>query len=238
LSASKELREYTERSNAIHEEYLSDPALNKKYRRFVTWQTDYMLSFYEDLRISEDYSRAVDFVVSELIGIKVSKRDQDIARIVPIMSKMLPEKALRTMAVAMRLNARVLEINLSICRTLYTANSGSEKFSEADYCVASRQAGSLDECLELIKLTIEVGRNLDQVIRIPMIGSMLYAMRMPARLWGFAAMQEFLEQGYKTFDALEDVDRFLDVMGNRMTEVFTRIFTEPVEQLDDMPWTR
>ena len=116
--------------------------------------------------------------------------------------------------------------------------SGDEEFSEADYCVASRRAGRLDECLELVELTIEVGRSLDHVIRIPMIGSLLRAMRMPARLWGFAAMQEFLEKGYTIFDALEDADTFLDIMGNRMIEVLTRIFTEAIEHLDDMPLKR
>ena len=238
MSAATHLREYTERSNAIHKEYLSDPALYEKYRRFVTWQTDYMLLFYENLRISEDYSRAVDFIVSDLTGIGVSERDLDIARIVPIMSKLLPEKMLRTAAAAMRLNARVLEINLSICRAMYRDTSGTDKFSEADYCAASRQAANLDECLELINLTVEVGRNLDHVIRIPMIGSLLKAMRMPSRLWGFAVIQEFLERGYAIFDALEDADKFLDVMGSRMSEVFTRIFTVPIEHLDDTPLKR
>ena len=238
LSAATELREFTERSNAIHDAYLSDQALHEQYRCFVTWQNDYMLQFYENLRTSEEYSRAVDFVVSDLTGIGVRRRDQDIARIVPIMSKLLPEKVLRTVAAAMRLNARVLEINLSICRVLYGMKSGDEAFSETDYCVASRRAGRLDECLELVELTIEVGRSLDHVIRIPMIGSLLRAMRMPARLWGFAAMQEFLEKGYTIFDALEDADTFLDIMGNRMIEVLTRIFTEAIEHLDDMPLKR
>ena len=238
MSAATKLREYTERSNAIHDACLSDQALHEQYRCFVTWQNDYMLQFYEDLRTSEGYSRAVDFVVSDLTGIGVRKRDQDIARIVPIMSKILPEKVLRTVAAAMRLNARVLEINLSICRALHGVKSGDEELSEADYCVASRRAGRLEDCLELVELTMEAGRNLDRVIRIPMIGSLLKAMRMPARLWGFGAMQEFLEKGYITFDALDDADKFLEVMGNRMIEVLTRVFTEPIEHLDDMPLMR
>lgn len=235
MSAATELYEYTERSIAIHDAYLGDQALHEKYLYFVTWQNDYMLQFYEDLRISESYSRAVDFVVSDLTGIGVSARDQDIARIVPIMTRVLPEKALYTVAAAMRLNARVLEINLSICRALYRLKTGDDAFSEADYCVASRQAVRLDDCLELVDLTTEVGRSLDHVIRIPMIGSLLKAMRMPARFWGFAASQEFLENGYDAFDALEDVERFLDLMGNRMIEILTRVFTEVIENLDDTP---
>lgn len=238
MSAATELYEYTERSIAIHDAYLGDQALHEKYTYFVTWQNEYMLQFYENLRTSESYSRAVDFVVSDLTGIDVSARDQDISRIVPIMSKLLPERALGTVAAAMRLNARVLEINLSICRTMYRLKSGSEEFSEADYCAACRRAGHLDDCLELVDLTTEVGRSLDRLIRIPMIGSLLRAMRMPARFWGFAAMQEFLENGYAAFDALEDADRFLDVMGNRMIEILTRVYTEAIEHLDDTPLKR
>jgi hypothetical protein len=64
-----------------------------------------------------------------------------------------------------------------------------------------------------------------------MIGLMLKAMRTPARLAGFGVLQRFLEKGYTTFIALEDVDQFLDDITLRMTEVFTRIFTEPVENL-------
>jgi len=231
MSAAKELREYTARSNAIHQEYLGDPELLERYERFVAWQLDYMLPFYEDLRASEDYAAAVDFVVSDLTGIGIYQRDQDLARVVPMMCKMLPDKALRSVATAMQLNTRVLDINLSICRELYKDVPVDADVSEAAYCSACRRASRLDECLELVHLTGEVGHNLDHVIHIPMIGLMLKAMRTPARLAGFGVLQRFLEKGYRTFVALEDVDQFLDDITHRMTEVFTQIFTEPVENL-------
>ena len=225
MSAAKKLRNYTERSNALHRDYLGDQAFFTKYKRFVAWQLAYMLPFYEDLRASDNYAAAVDFVVSDLTGISISQRDHDIARVAPIMSRMLPEKALRTMACAMELNARVLEINLSICRALFENRPVDGEISESDYRLACRSASSLAECLELVHLIEDIGRSLDQVIRIPMIGVTLKAMRMPARLAGFAALQVFLEKGYTTFVALEDVDQFLDDITLRMTEVFTEIFT-------------
>ena len=233
MSAAEELREYTDRSNALHEDYLGNPDLLLQYERFVVWQLDYMLPFYEGLRASDDTAAAVDFVVSDLTGIGVSQRDHDIARIVPIMSKMLPDKALRTVVSAMRLNAGVLDINLSICRALYKERPVSADVSEADYCAACRQASSLDECLELVHVIEDIGHSLDHVIRIPMIGLTLKAMRRPARVAGFGALQTFLEKGYTTFVALEDVDQFLHDIALRMTEVFTWIFTEPLERLND-----
>ena len=232
MSAATELRHYTERSNAIHREYLGNRDLLSKYKHFVAWQLAYMLPFYDDLRTSKKYAAAVDFVVSELTGIGVSDRDHDIARIVPVMSKMLPDKAIRAMASAMHLNASVLEINLRIFRSLFKGKSVDAEFSEADYWSACRRASSLDECLHLVQLIEDIGHSLDRLIRIPMIGLTLKAMRGPARLAGFAALQDFLEKGYRTFYALEDVDQFLEDITRRMSEVFTKIFTGPLEQPD------
>lgn len=229
MSAASELREQTDRSNAIHREYLGDPVLLQRYARFVAWQLDYMLPFYADLGATADRAAAVEFFVSDLTGIDISERDHEFAKVVPLMSRMLPEKALIAVATAMRLNARVLGINLSICRELFKGQAIDYAITEASYCLACRRASRLEECLELVHLTAEIGRDLDQLIRIPMIGLTLRAMRLPARLAGFGALQKFLERGYQTFNALQDVDQFLDDMTVRMTEVFTRIFTEPLE---------
>lgn len=227
MSSAAKLRKFTDRSNAIHQEYLGNPEALQQYERFVTWQVEYMLPFYEDLRTTADRAAAVDFVVSDLTGIDISDRDQELAKVVPVMSRMLPAKALDVLAAAMQLNARVLGINLSICRELYAEISIDTKITEAAYCSACRRASQLDECLELVHLTAEIGRSLDDVIRIPMMGLMLRAMRTPARLAGFGVLQVFLETGYKTFNALQDIDQFLDDMTVRMTYVFTQIFSAP-----------
>jgi len=227
MSAASRLRKYTDRSNSIHQEYLEDPKILQRYERFVTWQLDYMLPFYEDLRSSAGRAAAVDFVVSDLTGINISERDQELAKVVPVMCRMLPAKALDVVATAMQLNARVLGINLSICRELYAEISIDTRITEAMYYSACRRASHLEECLELVHLTAEIGRSLDDVIRIPMMGLMLRAMRTPARLAGIGALQVILETGYKTFNALQDIDQFLDDMTVRMTSVFTQIFAAP-----------
>lgn len=226
MSAAEELREYTDRSNALHQEYVGDPGFLRRYERFVAWQTDFMLPFYDDLRATRDYDAAVEYFVSDLTGIDISRRDRDVARVVPIMSRMLPETVLQSAATAMRLNARVLAINLSICRELYRNIDAEAEITETEYCAALRSASNLEECLHLVKLIADVGHGLNRVIHIPMIGITLRAMRGPARVAGFGDLQSFLERGYKAFTALEDVERFLEVMSARMREVFTRLFTE------------
>jgi len=230
-SAAQVLRRFTKISNRIHREYLDDPVILNQYEYFLAWQVSYMSPFYDDFRTAKDYADAVDFVISDLTGIGISKRDQDMARLIPVMTKMLPKRALQALADAMRLNARILQINYSIYRDLYGSRQENTDISERDYCLSCRRASKLDDCLELVSLTRRVGEDLDRIIRIPVLGVILRAMRAPARLAGFGDMQNFLEKGYSTFGTIGDIGKFLDEMSARMMEVFTRIYNEPLKNL-------
>ena len=232
---AERFRLYTEKSNAVHEQYLSDPELLQKYENFLDWQVAYSLPFYSEFEGDPGTSAAVEFVISDLIGTGVSARDADLKRVIPLMIRLLPGTALEALASAMELNARALAINLAICRRLFDKADVTPNFSERDYCVAFRQSTTLDECRELIDLTIDLGHALKRLVRSSLIGMTLRAMHGPAHVMGFGAMQDFLEKGYSTFHAIEDIDYFLDRFKTRMTEVFTRTCEVPLENLDASP---
>jgi hypothetical protein len=97
--------------------------------------------------------------------------------------------------------------------------------------VACRDASSLDECVSLVHKITELGRTLESLIEMPMIGMTLRAMRAPAHAAGFGALQEFLETGFFTFREIPDVDHFLSEIEVRMIEIFERIYTAPLEEL-------
>lgn len=231
--AAQRLRRYTERSNTVHRGYLADAAVLASYEAFLEWQIAYMSSFFDDLRISDDYSAAIDFFISDLTGIGISKRDEDLARVVPIMVKMLPESALATLSSAMEVNARVLEINVAICRELDREPERYATLSEHDYCMACRRCSDFDEAMQLVGVLRGLGERLEHLIHMPLMGATLHAMRWPARLAGFGSLQDFLETGYDRFHEIDDVDSFLTVLEQRMREVFERIYAEALENLDD-----
>lgn len=232
---AEHLRFYTDESNAIHEQYLSDPELLRRYEYFLDWQIAYNLPFYGEFLEQPDTEAAVEFIVSDLIGAGVSKRDSDMARIIPVMVRLLPARALQTLATAMELNAHVMAINLDICQRLVGPAELDAGISERAYCAAFRESTKLDESLELVDLTISLGHSLRGLVRSAILGATLHAMHHPAHAAGFGAMQDFLEKGYTTFHAIEDVDDFLDRFGERMTEVFTRICEAPLDSLDATP---
>ena len=222
--AADAFRRNIRRSNEIHEQYLSDPALMRDYERFTHWQLEYLLAHFPALRDAPGYREALNFVVADLAGLSVSQRDRQLARAAPAVTGFLPLGALRTLADASRLNARTLEINVDICRNLRTDGELREPISEQDYFAASRQAASFEESIELLGLSMRLGRALVPTVNSRLIGLTLRAMHAPAHAAGFGDLQDFFENGYATFRDIPDVDHFLAEIEGTMTRIFERIY--------------
>jgi len=233
--AATGLREQIATSNRLHRSYLDDPVFRRDYERFISLQTGYFLPQYDDLRDRPGYDRAIDFVVTDLTGTGIADRDRDLEKVAPIMSRTLPTGALSALKLAMELNARVLDMNLGIAKSLQASLRESRPISERDYCRASRSVTGFDDCRELIDMTHRAGHALDEFAHLPMIRTLSRSMRLPARVWGFTDLQAFLEKGLDTFLAVDDVPAFLDVMDERMTVIFRRVFEAPLEELDTRP---
>lgn len=230
-AAADRFREHIGRSNELHVEYLEDEHLLKNYDRFTNWQLEYLLPRFSDLHAREGYAEAIDFTVSDLAGISISSRDNDLERAAPAITNLLPLRALETIATAAEMNARILEVNIRICRQLQIGNDLPDPITETEYCIACRKASSFDECVEIVHLVAKLGRALKTLVKVPMIGITLRAMRVPAHAAGFSALQEFLENGYLTFRQIPDIEHFLVEIEQRATEIFERIYTAPMEQL-------
>ncbi|MGB5448936.1 MAG: hypothetical protein WBM80_08430 [Woeseiaceae bacterium] len=228
--AADKFRQFIRRSNELHVEYLEDAQLLKNYDQFANWQLGYLLPFFSDLYQQEGYAEAIDFIMSDLAGIGISNRDRDLERAAPAITSMLPLAALATIASAAEMNARVLKVNIGICRCLAAGNALPREITEHDYCMACREASSLQECVELVHLITGLGKTLKTLVEVPLLGMLLRAMRGPAHAAGFGALQEFLENGYATFRRIPDIDHFISEIESRMVTIFERIYTAPVQQ--------
>lgn len=230
-AAADRFREHIRRSNELHVEYLEDEHLLKNYDRFTNWQLEYLLPRFSDLQAREGYAEAIDFTISDLAGISISSRDNDLERAAPAITNLLPLRALETIATAAEMNARILQVNIGICRELQVGNDLPEPITEKQYCIACRSASSFDECVDIVHLVSRLGRTLKTLVKVPMIGITLRAMRVPANAAGFGALQEFLETGFLTFRQIPDIEHFLGEIEQRAVEVFERIYKTPLSTL-------
>ena len=230
--AAAEFREQMRRSNILHAGYLHEAGVPEQYDRFTEWQMAYLLRFFVDLYEQPGYAEAIDFTMSELAGVRISGRDRDLERAAPVITRMLPLKALETIAAAARLNARVLDVNLGIFRRLRVDGELPAEITDRAYCVACREASTFDECVGLVHLAVGLGGTLKSLVKVPLLGGMLRTMRGPAHAAGFGALQEFLEDGYTCFRAIPDIYHFLHEIDTRMTDVFRMIYTTPLDEIE------
>ncbi len=229
-AAAQKFRDNIRRSNEFHAAYLKNSNFLISYDRFANWQLSYLLPFFDDLHAQDGYREALDFTMSDLAGVGISGRDRDLERAAPAITRMLPTKALVTIAAAAEMNARVLALNTAICRSLMVGDALPAEIAVRDYVLACRDASNVDECVELVHLIVDLGRTLSTLIEVPLIGMTLRAMRGPAHATGFGALQEFLETGYTTFRNIPDIDFFLETIDTRMVAVFKDIFRQPLDQ--------
>ncbi|MDJ0759047.1 MAG: hypothetical protein QNJ19_06580 [Woeseiaceae bacterium] len=230
-AAAAAFNEQMRLSNELHRSYIEDPRQLKQYDRFTEWQMEYLLTLFVDLHEQPGYGEAIDYTVSDLAGVGISDRDHDLERAAPIITRMLPQKALETIAAAARLNARVLDINLGIFKRLQVDGELPDEISERAYCVACRESSSLEECVGMVHLATELGATLKSLVKVPLLGAMLRAMHGPAHAAGFGALHGFLDDGYTNFKAIPDIDLFLNEIDARMTAFFETIFNAPLEEL-------
>lgn len=223
-AAAEKFRGNIARSNALHAEYLDDPQQLEKYDRFTKWQLDYLLTFFSDLHAEQGYKAAIDYVMSDLAGVGISRRDRDLQRAAPVITAMLPFKALQAVADAAEINARGLEINLAVFRSLLIDGQLPADISEQTYGAACRAASTFEEARAFIHQTTELGKTLESFVEWKIIGFLLRTMRAPAHAAGYGALQEFLETGYFTFRGIPDLDRFLHEIERRTIEIFCRLY--------------
>jgi hypothetical protein len=212
-SAQSTLVRELQRVQQLHVERAGNPILAGALDRLANWQARRLRMTYADLAASPRYAAAITFFQNDLYGsANYSRRDADLARIVPVMVRVLPESVIMTIALAMELNALSQELDRVLLARLPRADG---HFSVTDYCRAYRRAGNFPLRRRQVTLIVEVGSALDRQVARAMVRTALAMMRQPARLAGLAVLQDFLERGFAAFRAMHGAEAFLDIIETR-----------------------
>jgi hypothetical protein len=214
----------------LHAERLADPRLAATLERLSAWQARRLAQTYADLASQPRYAAAIEFFLSDLYGGKdFTQRDTDLARVLPVMTRMLPESVIVTVAEAVALNRLSQELDRALLVHLPEGN----EFTVADYANAYRRAGNRAGRERQIRLIGEIGAALDHFVGIPLIHTALRMMRHPARLAGFSVLHQFLEHGFEAFRAMGGAEVFLTTIDSRERRVMEALFAGGVAPFPD-----
>lgn len=220
-SAETGLVRQLSRARALHDARAASPDLAARLDRLAAWQARRLDATYADLARAPRYAPAIAFFQSDLYGPgDFSRRDADLERVVPIMTRLLPARVIATIAKAMELSALSHELD----RALLGKLDPVAPLSVPAYCDAYRSLSNRSERERQIGLIVEVGRALDRYVGKPLLRSTLAAMRHPARAAGLDALQAFLERGSGAFRAMRGAAEFLVTVQTRETALMNAIF--------------
>lgn len=219
-SAPDALIHELERVQRLHADRQRDASLSVALDRLGSWQSRRLRGTYDDLAVQPRYADAIAFFQSDLYGGDFAQRDADLARVVPLMVRMLPERVIATVAKAMELNTLSQELDRLLLTRLPRADG---VFSVAQYCRAFRAMGHRAERMRQVQLIGDIGSGLDGVVRKPFIHAALVMMRQPARLAGLAVLHDFLERGFDAFHKMRGAELFLATIDRRERALIDRI---------------
>lgn len=183
------------------------------------WQCKRLLASHDEMHQQKRFAPAVEFFINELYGPNdFSQRDQDIARIVPKMSKFLPEKALQSLATALHLNTLSFELDFTLAKHLVDL-----KINRDTYADAYIRCDNLVKRQQQIDYIRTLGNDLADVVKMKGISSLLFISRKPAKIAGVIVLHEFLEKGFKSFKNLGNVQDFITPVINKEHQILQQL---------------
>ncbi len=216
--SAKELAQHLRRLKELRGKGSARPARLTEVKRF---QSRRLAKTYEDLASQPRYRAATAFFLDDIYGPKdFSARDQEMLRIVPVMSRILPASAVETAALAIELEALSEDLDHRLAAALPEGALDDESYAKA-----YRESSTREERRHQFDLIEAVGKRLDSLVKKPMVAQMLRVMRAPARVAGLGGLQDFLERGFVSFRDMKGADEFLATLRSREEKILSRLFS-------------
>jgi hypothetical protein len=189
-----------DRSAILRARNLEDPEFRERRVALRAWQASRLTRTHQDLLESPRFHNAAQFFLADLYGPHdLSRHIEEVRRIVPVMTRVLPDSGLAAVAHAVELNALSEGLDAAMADAL---GAGTATIIPATYAAAYRKIGRAEDRARQIDLIALLGGALEGLSRQPFVGAALKVMRGPARAAGLGELQGFLERGYAAFRAM------------------------------------
>jgi hypothetical protein len=229
MARSSDLSDRLQRRLACHQA-LHDPLQEPRNRlrwlgELRRWQAQRLETSFQRFLENPRLRPAARFFLTDVYGDHdFSRRDADIARVMPMMQRMLPTSLLATVADGIELGALTQAFDLRMAAQLQRLAPRRKRLDATLYAEAYRVVGLPRLRGHQIDLIREVGNGLANALRLPGVATLLKLSRGPAKAAGLAELQGFLERGVDAFTGLGDVAGFLDEIERSERAIAQRVF--------------
>jgi len=232
-AADKEVNAATLRANLDSVRVLrSASALRGKQAalrmRLRGWQAARFERTYADLMASDRYRPAAEYFLSDLYGPRdFSERDQELERLLPVLTRILPASAIHTLAVGVELDLLSESLDLAMVQALLAAGQAADAdIGEAAYIRAYRACGNRPGREAQIDLILQIGEAIDIITHKPLLRAAIALFKAPAYAVHMGELHEFLDSGFHAFRNMRGAAEFLAIIRERETRILARLFAK------------
>ncbi|RME83598.1 MAG: hypothetical protein D6775_07705 [Caldilineae bacterium] len=218
LAALRHRRELSHRS-------VEEKGLSAEKAMLRAWQSQRLARTHADLLASPRYGPACRFFLEDIYAPKdFSQRNQDLIRMHEFMLRFLPAGVIHTLTDAIELNSLTEELDERLLSALVEQLGVRDNITPAQYAEAYRICDNYDDRLRQIEMIVQVGKGIDRLVRLPLVGWTLRLARGPARRGGWHQLQDFLERGFRAFKHMGGAGHFLQTIERREKQILDQIF--------------
>lgn len=197
------------------------------------WQAQRLEYSFKDFLHDPQRHKAAMFFLTDLYGDHdFSRRDANVAKVLPMMQRLLPAAVLGTVADGIELGAVTHALDLRMAEALQRIAPTRKTLDAALYAKAYREVGHERLRTHQIDLIAGVGVGLTRAVRTPGVWMLLRLSRGPAKASGLGELQGFLERGFAAFSALGDGKRFVADIEAEERETARKLFAGDPDPFD------
>lgn len=223
LEVSAALARMLAESRCLRRSANADPVLAGRRLNLREWQAARLARTHADLLESKEFGRGAEFFLSDLYGPQdFSDRDADVERILPLMTSMLPLSGLKTVLLAVEVDALSERLDAAMVAAL--GAKLERGIGPADYAAAYRRVGRREERERQLELIGATGEALEALSKKAFVRGALKMMHGPAHLAGLGALHDFLERGFEAFRSMRRADEFLATVIGRERRILAALY--------------
>ena len=184
------------------------------------WQAKRLEESFEHFLYDPQRRAAALFFLTDVYGDHdFSRRDANVAKVLPMMQRLLPAAVLGTVADGIELGAVTHALDVRMAEALQRLAPTRKRLDAALYAKAYREVGHARLRNHQIDLISSVGLGLAKAVR-----TLLRLSRGPAKASGLGELQGFLERGFAAFSAMGDGKAFVNDIEDSERQVTQRLF--------------
>lgn len=224
-AAALELAHQLERSREARLRQFDGHQWRPQSQFVAAWQARRLAHTHADLLASDRYGPPTTYFMTDLYGEQdFTSRDEGVERIYPMLARLLPGKALKTIALGIELHALSQTLDLALTDMLYTTMGHIGPVTADGYAEAYRRCDNRPLREAQIDLVGVVGRSLDSVVFLPGLWRLVRMAGPPARVSGLGELHHFIERGFQAFRHMKGAETFLDTITVRERELMDTLF--------------